>query len=241
MMNIIGNEMNFSLKTHIRPIITESSGNTMRHNIPIFSNIRLKKRDLFIIFFLFYNIIAFAQSNYEIKIIVSDTLFYSDSSYRVIDKNNYYLLKESRKRDSKKRYYAIRDFENYKSIDLDTINYDTINSNFKVIEIEEHPYNYKALHTKFIKFNSYIITLEKEYSDNKNYYLILFNYTTENNPVLEVGKVYNLTLQTVFNEDFSNAIFYSFSSDYIIKNYLVCSFSLQYMNLHTLVQSNGER
>jgi len=39
-MNINGNEMNSSLKTHLRPIITESSGNTMRHHIPIFSNIR---------------------------------------------------------------------------------------------------------------------------------------------------------------------------------------------------------
>ena len=199
----------------------------------------VKFKLIFFLSFLFFNIFAFAQYNYEIKIIESDTLFYSDSSYQVIEKDDYYLLKESRKRDSKKRYYALRDFEMYKSIDLDTINYDTLNSNFKVIEIVEHPYNYKALHTKFIKFNSYIITLEKEYSDNKKYYLILFNYTTEKNPVLEVGKIYNLTLKTVFNEDFSNAIFYSFSSDYIIKNYLVCSFCLQYMNLHTLVEFKG--
>lgn len=189
---------------------------------------KLKQILLFIVFLSGIN--AYSQSIEEYKMIDSDTIFYIDNTYQVID-YSYFKIKSFLKFDENKKIVL------HPAVSTNEItNYDTITSNFKIIEIKTHPLTYKKIGKKIIKFNSYFYLLE-EISTNKYFYLILFDYKDEKNPIIELGKTYNLTLKSVFHEDLSDYQC-ELSSDFIINNYLVLNLNLTNMVLNTLIKYN---
>lgn len=189
---------------------------------------KLKQILLFIVFLSCMN--TYSQSLEEYKMIDSDTIFYNENKFRVID-YSYFKIKSFLKFDENKKIIVYSEDSTFQEI-----SYDTITSNFKIIEITTHPLTYKKIGKKIIKFNSYFY-LMKEISTNNYFYLILFDYKGEKNPVLELDKTYNLTLKSVFHEDLSDYQC-ELSSDFIINNYLVLEMSHSHMNIHTLVNCN---
>lgn len=186
---------------------------------------------IFLFIVLFLNLNTYSQSIEEYKMIERDTILYSNNEFRVIDYSNFKLTNSILKRDVNKKIIVYSEDSTFREI-----SYDTITSNFKIIEITTHPQTYKKIGKKIIKFNSYFY-LMKEISTNKYYYLIQFDYKDEKNPVLELEKVYNLTLKSVFHEDLSN-FQCEFSSDFVINNFLVLQMRCSYMYLHTLFKYN---
>jgi len=157
-----------------------------------------------------------------------DTIFYIDNTYRVVN-YSYFTIKNILKFDENKKIIVFRESPTFQEI-----SYDTITSNFKIIEIKTHPLTYKKIGKKIIKFNSYFYYM-KEISTNNYFYLILFDYKDEKNPILELGKTYNLTLKSVFHEDLTGYQC-ELSSDFIINNYLVVNMPLSNMTLNTLIK-----
>lgn len=185
---------------------------------------------MFLIIVLFSSLNGFAQSIEEYKMMNSDTIFYNDNNFQVVTHNSF-MLKSILKFDENKKIIVFSEDSTYS-----TTSYDTMTSNFKIIEISTHPLTYKKISKKIIKFNSYFY-LMKEISTNKYFYLILFDYKDETNPILQIGKTYNLTIKSVLHEDFSFYIS-SLFINLIINNYLVMNMPLSNMTLNTLIEYN---